>query len=126
MIFNRKNQGAGARRQSATTPRTRSGEATLSPRLVRLLHEAWWFLVVVAFIYLALILASYHRSDPGWSFSGSGLPLQNKGGVVGAWLADLMLYLFGLSAWWWAAAGIVIVVSGYRRLTREDTERHHP
>jgi S-DNA-T family DNA segregation ATPase FtsK/SpoIIIE len=126
MIFNRKKQGAGARRQSATTPRTRSGEATLSPRLVRLLHESWWFLVVVAFIYLALILATYSRSDAGWSFSGAGGPLQNKGGVVGAWVADLLLYLFGLSAWWWVAAGVVVVVSGYRRLTHDEAERHHP
>jgi DNA segregation ATPase FtsK/SpoIIIE, S-DNA-T family len=126
MIFNRKKQGDGARRQSATTPRTRSGEATLSPRLVRLLHESWWFLVVVAFIYLALILATYSRSDAGWSFSGAGGPLQNKGGVVGAWVADLLLYLFGLSAWWWVAAGVVVVVSGYRRLTHDEVERHHP
>ncbi len=126
MIFNRKKEAVSIRRVSAVASRPRPPEAALSPRLVRLLHEAWWFLVAVGFVYLALILASYHRSDPGWSFSGSGVPLQNKGGVVGAWLADLMLYLFGLSAWWWAAAGIVIVVSGYRRLTREDLERHHP
>jgi S-DNA-T family DNA segregation ATPase FtsK/SpoIIIE len=37
-----------------------------------------------------------------------------------------LLYLFGLSAWWWVIAGVVVVVSGYRRLTREAVERHHP
>ncbi len=93
---------------------------------MRLLHEAWWFLIVVGFVYLALILATYNKSDAAWSFSGSGAAPQNKGGVVGAWLADLLLYLFGLSAWWWVIAGVVVVVSGYRRLTREDIERHHP
>jgi S-DNA-T family DNA segregation ATPase FtsK/SpoIIIE len=91
-----------------------------------LLHESWWLLIVVGFIYLALILATYHRSDASWSFSGSGAPPQNKGGVVGAWVADLLLYLFGLSAWWWVIAGVVAVVSGYRRLTHEAFERHHP
>ena len=28
---------------------------------------------------------------------------KNAGGRVGAWIADLMLYLFGLSAYWWVA-----------------------
>ncbi len=54
--------------------------------------------------------------------------MRNKGGVVGAWLADLLLYLFGVSAWWWVFAGVVLVVAGYRHLTRQDeaAERHHP
>ncbi len=126
LIFNRKKGVPASRRASAAASRQRPAEASLSPRLVRLLHEAWWFLIVVGFVYLALILATYSKSDAAWSFSGSGGVLQNKGGVVGAWLADLLLYLFGLSAWWWVIAGVVVVVSGYRRLTREDIERHHP
>jgi S-DNA-T family DNA segregation ATPase FtsK/SpoIIIE len=50
------------------------------------------------------------------------------GGVVGAWLADVLLYLFGFSAWWWVFAGIVLVVTGYRRVAHaeESAERHHP
>jgi DNA segregation ATPase FtsK/SpoIIIE, S-DNA-T family len=126
MILKRNKQAIPNRRQSSALARPRPAESTLSPRLVRLLHESWWFLIVVAFVYLALVLATYSKSDPGWSFSGSGAPLHNKGGVVGAWVADLLLYLFGLSAWWWVAAGVVTVISGYRRLTREDLERHHP
>jgi len=126
MILNNKRQNSIGRRQSAAPARLRSTEATLAPRFVRLLRESGWFLIVVTFVYLALILVTYNKSDPGWSFSGSGAPLQNKGGVVGAWLADLLLYLFGLSAWWWVAAGVVLVVSGYRRLTHEAPERHHP
>src|SRR5450755_4047091 len=126
MIFKNNKQSTVGRRQSAAMPRARPPESTLSPRLVRLLHESWWFLVVVAFIYLALILATYNKADAGWSFSGVGAPPHNKGGVVGAWVADLLLYLFGLSAWWWVIAGVIAVVSGYRRLTHESVERHHP
>src|SRR6202140_3694953 len=126
MIFNIKNKPIVSRRQSSAQSRSRPAEPSLPPRFVRLLHESWWLLIVVAFIYLALVLATYHRSDASWSFSGSGAPLQNKGGGVGAWVADLLLYLFGLSAWWWVFAGVIVVVSGYRRLTREDVERHHP
>jgi S-DNA-T family DNA segregation ATPase FtsK/SpoIIIE len=91
-------------------------------------RESWWLLVVAVFAYLALILATYQRTDPGWSFSGTGAAIHNKGGAVGAWLADLLLYLFGISAWWWVFAGIVLVVTGYRHLTRsiDAADRHHP
>jgi len=99
--------------------------ARLSPRLAALVRESWWLLFVAAFVYLALVLATYSRGDPGWSFSGSGEPLHNRGGVVGAWLADLLLYVFGASAWWWVFAGVVLVVTGYRHLTRDNLERHH-
>jgi len=126
MLFKRKNQRLISRRQATAAPRSRPAVSSLSPRFARLLHESWWLLIVVALIYLALVLATYHKTDASWSFSGSGAPLQNKGGVVGAWVADLLLYLFGLSAWWWVIAGVVVVVSGYRRLTREAMERHHP
>ena len=120
MIFKQKTH---RQRRAAATP-----EPTLSPRLAALVRESWWLLVVAIFAYLALILATYQRSDPGWSFSGSGTAIHNKGGAVGAWLADLLLYLFGVSAWWWVFAGIVLVVTGYRHLTRsiEAADRHHP
>jgi S-DNA-T family DNA segregation ATPase FtsK/SpoIIIE len=120
MIFRKKQQTRG-RRIAAPEPR-------LSPRLAALVRESWWLLVVAIFAYLALILATYQRTDPGWSFSGTGAVIHNKGGTVGAWLADLLLYLFGVSAWWWVFAGIVLVVTGYRHLTRriDAADRHHP
>ncbi len=120
MIFKQKIQ---RQRRSNAAP-----EPTLSPRLAALVRESWWLLVVAVFAYLALILATYQRTDPGWSFSGTGAAIHNKGGAVGAWLADLLLYLFGISAWWWVFAGIVLVVTGYRHLTRsiDAADRHHP
>jgi len=118
MFFNKKPQNA--RRTPA------SADGTLSPRFARLVRESWWLLFVAAFAYLGLILASYTSTDPGWSFSGTGAPLGNRGGVVGAWLADLLLYLFGLSAWWWVVGGVVLVVVGLRRVLRPDEESEHP
>ena len=120
MIFKQKIQ---RQRRPVAAP-----EPTLSPRLAALVRESWWLLVVAIFAYLALILATYQRTDPGWSFSGTGAAIHNKGGAVGAWLADLLLYLFGISAWWWVFAGIVLVVTGYRHLTRsiDAADRHHP
>ncbi|MBK6337510.1 MAG: DNA translocase FtsK 4TM domain-containing protein [Betaproteobacteria bacterium] len=32
------------------------------------MRESWWLLVVAAFLWLALILATYTKADPGWSF----------------------------------------------------------
>ena len=77
-------------------------------------------------LYLGLILATYTKTDPGWSFSGTGAPIGNRGGVVGAWIADLLLYLFGVSAWWWVIGGVVLVVAGFRRVVRPDAESDHP
>ena len=102
------------------------GAAPLSPRFARLVRESWWLLVVAGFLWLALILATYSKSDPGWSFSGVGAPIVNRGGVVGAWLADILLYLFGASAWWWVVAGVVLVVAGYRRIGHPELETDHP
>ena len=120
MIFNKKK----VRQRRPLSP----PEPRLSPRLAALVRESWWLLVVAVFAYLALILATYQKTDPGWSFSGTDAVIHNKGGAVGAWLADLLLYLFGLSAWWWVFAGVVLVVTGYRHLTRTiaAADRHHP
>src|SRR5215468_9717647 len=121
------------RKNMTTANRRIEGQRrVLAPRFAALLRESWWLLVVALFGYLALILATYSRSDPGWSFSGTGGPTVNRGGAVGAWLADLLLYLFGVSAWWWVFAGAILVVAGYQRLTArshnaEQPEfRHHP
>jgi S-DNA-T family DNA segregation ATPase FtsK/SpoIIIE len=117
MFFKR---NGNSRRRNGQPPRE------LSPRMSRLLRESWWLLVVAAFLYLALTLVTYTKSDPAWSFSGTGAPIGNRGGVIGAWLSDLLLYLFGLSAWWWVAGGVVLVVLGYRRVVHPDRATDHP
>ena len=106
--------------------RAAPSEPTLSPRFARLVRESWWLIVVAAFIWLALVLFTYTRDDPAWSTSGVGAPIANKGGVAGAWLADLLFYLFGVSAWWWVVAGVVLVVAGYRRIGHPERAREHP
>jgi S-DNA-T family DNA segregation ATPase FtsK/SpoIIIE len=94
----------------------KSGTSPLPARLAGLLREARWLLVAVAAVYLLLILATFHRTDPSWLHSATGAVAQNAGGRFGAQLSALLLFLFGLSAYWWVALCIAIVVSGYRRL----------
>ncbi|NNJ93464.1 MAG: DUF87 domain-containing protein [Halobacteria archaeon] len=50
-------------------------------------------------IFLLVSLVSYHPADPGWSNSGEVARINNAGGIIGAWLADILLYLFGYLAY---------------------------
>ena len=86
-----------------------------------MLRESRWLLLVAVAVYLVLILYGYDRSDPAWSHSASGALTHNPGGVVGAWLADVLLYVFGFSAWWWMAFLLHRVYMSYHGL-HPDTE----
>jgi S-DNA-T family DNA segregation ATPase FtsK/SpoIIIE len=100
---------------------TRTPKPAESPplpgRLVRLLSEARWLALATLTIYLVLILATYSRLDPGWSYSSAILRLHNWGGRVGAYTADLLLYIFGLSAWWFTVLCARYLWLGYRRMS---------
>jgi len=50
-------------------------------------------------LFLLIALWSHHPSDPGWSHTGTGDHIRNQGGIVGAWIADIALYLFGRFAY---------------------------
>ena len=90
--------------------------APLPAKLGNLLREARWLVLAGLAGYLLLIFLSFDRGDPGWSHSAGGTATHNAGGRAGAWLADLLLYLFGLSAYWWVALCLVGVTWGYRGL----------
>jgi S-DNA-T family DNA segregation ATPase FtsK/SpoIIIE len=85
--------------------------------MVRRVAEAVFLLVMVAALYLAISLLSYSPSDPGWSREVATDQVRNLGGRFGAWLADLMLVLFGRMAY---AAPVLIAMAGVRVL-RERT-----
>jgi S-DNA-T family DNA segregation ATPase FtsK/SpoIIIE len=102
----------------------------LPNRLVRLLSEARWLAMAVLGLYFVLILASYNKLDPGWSHETLVPKVTNLGGRAGAWLSDLLLYIFGVSAWWWALCVLRFVWKGYRNLTQKfvvakDAEPEH-
>jgi S-DNA-T family DNA segregation ATPase FtsK/SpoIIIE len=92
--------------------------APLPAKLANLLREARWLALAALAGYLLLVLLTYHKGDPGWSHSATAAQVHNAGGRAGAWIADLLLYLFGLSAYWWVALCLVAVGWGYRRLDR--------
>lgn len=61
-------------------------------------------------LFLAVALFSFDWRDGGWSHSGGNQAIRNGGGAVGAWVADLCLYLFGVVAY---AFPLVIAWQGY-------------
>ena len=67
-------------------------------------------------LYLTLILSTYDPADPGWSHSGTRAQLTNAGGAFGAWLADVLLHIFGISAYWWVVFSLFGIWWGYRRI----------
>ncbi len=80
-------------------------------RLERSLREAVLLTSAAVTIYLLLALFSYDHTDPGWSSTGIGGSVSNLGGVVGAWVADVVLSLFGYVGFilpWLIFAGGVI------------------
>ncbi|AOY01698.1 DNA translocase FtsK [Jeongeupia sp. USM3] len=93
-----------------------STRTALPPQFASVLRESWWLLLVAIVVYLVLALGSYHRADPGWSHSATQAAVQNRGGSVGAWVADILLSAFGLSAWWWIAFCLAAILWGYRRI----------
>ncbi len=114
---------------------TRKTDATKAPplpgRLVRLLSEARWLILAAVTLYLILIFLTYSPVDPGWSHANVVSKLNNVGGRAGAWLADLLLFIFGLSAWWLCVFLLRLVWVGYRRLSqrfllkKEPEPEHH-
>ncbi|MGC4075681.1 MAG: DNA translocase FtsK 4TM domain-containing protein [Rubrivivax sp.] len=60
----------------------------------------------VAWLLLVLALATHHPADPAFTTSGTGEPVHNRAGLLGAWVADLAYFLFGFSAWWLVPVGL--------------------
>jgi len=113
-----------------TRPKGAPARQPLPGRLTRLLSEARWIAGAVAFLYFVLILLSYNKADPGWSHANVVPRIANLGGNAGAWLSDLLLFIFGFSAWWFGVIFLRQVWRGWRRLTdklgtRDSEPEHH-
>ncbi|WP_300319859.1 DNA translocase FtsK [Accumulibacter sp.] len=98
----------------------------LPEKIAVLLEESRWLILIVVASFLALALWGYNPDDPGWSHAVYTTSLHNPAGRSGAWLADLMLYVFGLSAWWWVVLLLVFVWWGYRRLEHQRPTDRRP
>ncbi|MDX8385105.1 MAG: DNA translocase FtsK 4TM domain-containing protein [Gallionella sp.] len=91
-----------------------------SGKLFMLLRESRWLLLVASASYIAMVLFGYNPDDPSWSHSVTSALTSNPGGVLGAYFSDLMLYLFGFSAWWLVLFMLHRVWAGYRELRTDS------
>ena len=61
--------------------------------------KAFLFMLALSLcLFLLLSLITYHATDPSWSNTGQTQEVSNLGGRVGAWLADIFLYICGYLA----------------------------
>lgn len=65
----------------------------------RRLIEALLILCSLFAIWLMVALLSFNPSDPSWSQTAWHEPIHNLGGIPGAWLADTLLFVFGVMAY---------------------------
>lgn len=91
---------------------------------MRLIREAWWLSLVLIGLYLAVILGSYHSEDPSWFYlSSTDRLVQNAGGKVGSILSDILLNVFGFSAWWLVILAFFTIWLMYQQIETEEKER---
>ena len=74
------------------------------------LREGLVILILASTLYLFISLFTYHQADSGWSHYGNSNRIQNSGGLIGAWLADLLLLFFG---YWSFILPLLLAYSGW-------------
>ncbi|MCK9201596.1 MAG: DNA translocase FtsK 4TM domain-containing protein [Gallionella sp.] len=89
-------------------------------KLLMLLRESRWLLLAALAAYFTVAFYGYDPADPAWSHSASGALTSNPGGVLGAYLSDMLFFLFGVSAWWWVVFMLQRVWAGYRELRADS------
>ena len=120
MFLNKKSSAVNGRAETPKTPL----QLQHQEKHAHLVREAWWLGLVLMGLYLAVILFTYNPQDPSWSHMASdSASISNAGGSVGAWVSDMLLYLFGFSAWWWVVLAFYSMWLVYQRLELTISER---
>jgi len=97
-----------------------SGAPALPHRMSRLLIEIRWLAQVVFAAFLLIALFTYSPHDPSWTHALQVDHIANWGGRVGAWMADMLLLLFGVSAYGWIVLLLHRVGVAYSKLAHHD------
>src|SRR6476661_5563107 len=105
-----------------------ASSASSGPRagLARFAHETALVLGAVALVFWLLAMFTHSSLDAAFSTSGTGGPVYNWGGRLGAWLSDAGYFLFGYSVWWCVAAGVRAWLASLARWMRGDEAPAQP
>lgn len=94
----------------------------LSLHMSHRLREGLFLITIACAFFLLISLLTYHTKDPGWSSSGLNMQTTvNWGGKVGAWLADIFLFLFGVVAY---VFPFLIILSSWLSIINERTPQN--
>ena len=119
-LFSKK-KSAATKTATAIEERPKSEKQLHHMMLVR---EALWLFLLLVGLFLAVILMTYHPQDPSWFYmSSDGSVIENAGGKVGAVLSDVLLNLFGFSAWWLVVLTLFTIWLTYQQIDAEEKER---
>ncbi|MDZ4313489.1 MAG: DNA translocase FtsK 4TM domain-containing protein [Azonexus sp.] len=104
----------------------RGSPSPLPEKIGTLLQESRWLAVGAVALFLTMALWGFNREDAGWSHAVIVQSMHNPAGRAGAWVADLLLYIFGFSAWWWIVLLGMSVWWGFRKLNSLDKHDRRP
>ena len=91
--------------------RKQTPESPLSSQILKNFREVSVICLAAVSIFLFIALSSFYPGDTAWSHSASVDVIQNNTGIVGAWVADILLYLFGYLGYTFP---FILAYSGWR------------
>jgi len=85
------------------------------------LHEGGLLILCAAAIFLLVSLFTYTQTDPGWTTMTTTHKVMNWGGRVGAWLSDVLFFLFGYVIY---VLPFLMLFWGWRSFLQKKEEKH--
>lgn len=70
-------------------------ESLRSPAMASFTKQGLFIFALLIFLFFSFATFTYDAHDAGWFYSGSGAPIQNSMGAIGATLADVLSAFFG-------------------------------
>ncbi|ULJ68464.1 DNA translocase FtsK 4TM domain-containing protein [Wielerella bovis] len=102
-------------------------QPSVNERDRNLIGDTLWLFLLVVTGYLMLTLLTFSMKDPSWSRSIPRLgEIMNVGGLAGAYLADILYYIFGLSAWWFVGMAGIWLYRNFRPILDKGTQPYNP
>ena len=93
----------------------------MAERIKRIKDEILGVVSILGSIYLGLSLITHSRWDES-PFTFTTSPVKNYGGIIGAYISDIMLVMIGISSF---AIPILIIAYGFKRLLGKEGHRIH-